>query len=92
MRAFENTLVAIAAVATLGAATLAATQASACDYDYGYDSYSYGNSYPSYYAYSQPVYSLPSYDYSSNSYPSYGYYGQPQYILPSYGDSYYASW
>jgi hypothetical protein len=77
---FKNTLVAIAAVATLGATALASTQASACEYGYGdgsYGGYGYGyNSYPSYGydVYSQPVYSLPSYGYDvySQTY-DYGY-------------------
>jgi hypothetical protein len=50
MNALKQPLVAIAAAATLGAAGLASTQASANDYGYGYGSYGgYGyNSYPSY--------------------------------------------
>ena len=70
MNAFKQTLVAIAAVVTLGATGLASTQASANDYGYGYGSYGgYGyNSYPSYgYGYSYPSY---GYGYS---HPSYGY-------------------
>ena len=42
MNAFKKTLVAIAAVATLGATGLASTQASANGYGYGYGSYGYG--------------------------------------------------
>src|SRR5271170_5529697 len=67
MNAFKKTLVAIAAVATLGATGLASTQASAGYYGYGYSypSYGYGYSYPSY-----------SYGYGySYGYPSYGYGG-----------------
>ena len=59
MNAFKQTLVAIAAAATLGATGLASTQASANHYGYGYGSYGgYGyNSYPSYgYGYSHPSY------------------------------------
>ena len=64
MNAFRKTLVAIAAVATLGATGLASTQASAEDgYGYGgYGGYGY-NSYPSY---------------GYNSYPSYGYKATPR--------------
>ena len=39
MNAFKKTLVAIAALATLGATGLASTQASANGYSYGYGSY-----------------------------------------------------
>ena len=59
MNAFKNSLVAIAAAATLGATALASTQASAAGYGYGYGY----NSYSSY---------APSYGYSSYT-PSYGY-------------------
>ena len=83
---FKNTLVAIAAVATLGATALASTQAFACEYGYGdgsYGGYGYGyDSYPSYRydIYSQPVYSLPLYGYDV--------YSQPVYSLPSYDYGY----
>ena len=79
MNAFKQTLVAIAAAATLGATGLVSTQASANDYGYGYASYGgYGyNSYPSYgYGYGYPSY---RYGYS---HPSYGYgygYGHQHY-------------
>jgi hypothetical protein len=80
MNASRQTLVAIAAAATLGATGLAPTQASpmtTAGYGYGYGSYgrySY-NSYPSYgYGYSYPSY---GYCYS---HPSYGYgYGHRHY-------------
>ena len=78
---FKNTLVAIAAVATLGATALASTQSFACEYGYGdgsYGGYGYGyNSYPSYgYDYSYPSY---GYGYSHRSY-GYGYgYGHRRY-------------
>ena len=65
MNAFKKTLVAIAALATLGATGLASTQASANGYGYGYG-YGYGsyggygyNSYSSYgsgYGYGRPSY------------------------------------
>ena len=86
MNAFKKTLVAIAAVATLGATGLASTQASACDeYGYSLPSYDY-NGQPSYDYNSQPSYdynSQPSYDY--NGQPSYDYNGQPSYQSYGYG-------
>ena len=72
MNAFKKTLVAIAAVATLGATGLASTQASANGYGYGYSSYGgygYGYSHPSYgygYGYSRPSYGY-GYGYSRPS-------------------------
>jgi hypothetical protein len=76
MNAFKQTLVAIAAVVTLGATGLVSTQASANDYGYGCGSYGgYGyNSYPSYgygYGYSRPSYGY-GYGYGHRSY-GYGY-------------------
>ncbi len=89
----KNTLIAIAAVATLGATALASSKASACEYGYGSygGRYGYGyNSYPSYsydVSTSQPVYSLPSYGYDVYSQlPSIA--SQPVYSLPSYDYGY----
>jgi hypothetical protein len=78
MNAFKKTLVALVAVATLGATG----QASAGYYSYGGYGGGYGYSQPSY-GYG---YSAPSYGY--NSYSSYGY-GRPSY---GYGYGYGHRW